>query len=188
MYVTELPSRWFLNCSLCCRVPIVLPAQPSPKRAACFSGKRNLCRNIQRRHVHAACISGKFRLGFWLHCVSSSKILLTHLCVCLWVSMCVCEWVFVWVSVCEWVSVCVSMCVCVVCVCVCVFGWYKLTCVKVAALFPGSSYGTKVRCQYGGKLCLHATNAWLLLWGVEVAVLGRQLHFLMSFPLEKKTW
>jgi len=34
-----------------------------------------------------------------------------------------------------------------VCVCVCVWlfaGWYKLTCVKVAALFPGSSSGTNL--------------------------------------------
>ena len=42
--------------------------------------------NIHWRNEVAVCISGKFMLYFWFHCISSSHILLTHL----WVRMCVC--------------------------------------------------------------------------------------------------
>ena len=75
--------------------------------------------------------------------MSISNILPTHL------SVCVSVWVGGW-------GVCLVGCVCV--------GgpfpdWYEVTCGKFAAVFPGSSSGTKVGCQYGGKLCLHAIKA-----------------------------
>ena len=79
-------------------------------------------------------------------------------CVCVRACGCVC------LCVCECVWECVGVRVCV-CVCVWLFtGWYKITCVKVAAQFPGSSSGTNVWCQYGVKLCLHAMKAWIGLW------------------------
>jgi len=75
--------------------------------------------------------------------VSISNILPTHLIVC----------VSVWVG--GW-GVCLFGCVC---------GGgpfpdsYEVTCGKFAAVFPGSSSGTKVGYQYGGKLFLHAMKA-----------------------------
>ena len=135
-----------------------LASTTNAKKGCLLERKKNLCKNIHQRHVLASCISGKFRLGFRFHCMSSSNILLTHLCVC------------VFVSFCRLVQTNLNE------------GCSPISRLKFwEQMYDGNMEESFVYMPQS----LHLPCDILLFWGLEVGVLSRQRHVLTCFCWRK---